>query len=76
MNFGRQMQRARVVDIRQKHEVIYLVYNLLRDVNITGLRQYSNMSTAANVKNSSRLGRENNNLFAKERTALKKYLTM
>ena len=29
------MQRARVVDIRRKHEVIYLVYNLVRDVTIT-----------------------------------------
>ena len=46
-----------------KHEVIYLVYNLiLRDVNITVASiQYE----STNVKKSSRVGRENDNVFQK-----------
>ena len=43
------------------HEVIYLVYNLLRDVNITvASTQYEHER-----QKSSRLGRENNNVFQK-----------
>ena len=47
-----------------KHEVIYLVSNVLRDVNITvSSTQYE----CTNVKKSSRLGRDqNNNVFQRK----------
>ena len=54
-------QRARVVDIRQKHEVIYLVITFSEMSTLQS--PVLNMST--NVKKSSRLGRENNTVFQK-----------